>query len=480
MTKFQHLMNGANLVALITLSAPALSQTVGNPNRVDDFTPENAIVDTSIPFAIGASEAQQSLRGAFGWPTFQEGLVEGVYFRFDPDGYARFSPNPRLDVDVFEVLCKSRTNECLARKGDLTILLSQQGQLQLQISDAMSTDSFFLSEGVGEIQVPERVLQPLDLQMENLLASSTELIVRRGTEEVSRHSLRGFLATTSYLRWIFSQQDYSVLPRGWPVPNPRSPGGQSQGTQTVDWQSPMPQPQFVAIATPVPDVAADSDIDQRLAELQEMIKALRDPESTEAVVPEAAGAALPAKAEETQQLELIAAQLTEELELLRNATQTTMAMPVQEGTVLSYDANMEYLDQGVTDMKAKPVGEEERTTSDKLAFLIEELGLDLRTAVAVLELAPARPGVPASNADMTSPATLRQEGSYTDALEMNLASAAPDEDFLLQLLSQAPVPDAQPETVDATVPIATVDEYLLLADYFHSAVLPALNNAPPN
>lgn len=480
MTKFQHLMNSASLVALITLSAPALSQTVGNPNRVDDFTPENAIVDTSIPFAIGASEAQQSLRGAFGWPTFQEGLVEGVYFRFDPDGYARFSPNPRLDVDVFEVLCKSRTNECLARKGDLTVLLSQKGQLQLQISDAMSTDSFFLSEGVGEIQVPERVLQPLDLQMENLLASSTELIVRRGAEEVSRHSLRGFLATASYLRWIFAQQDYAVLPRGWPVPNPRSPGGQSQGTQTVDWQSPMPQPQFVAIATPVPDVVTDSDIDQRLAELQEMIKALRDPELTEADVSEAAGAALPAKAEETQQLELIAAQLTEELELLRKATQTTLAMPVQEGTVQSYDAHMGALDQAATDMMAQPEGEAERTTSDKLAFLIEELGLDLRTAVAVLELAPARPDIPASNVDIVSPAALSQEDSNADNLGMNLVSAAPDEDFLLQLLSQAPVPEPQAEMDVATVPIATVDEYLLLADYFHSAVLPALKSAPPN
>ena len=62
------------------------------------------ILDTSVLFAIGAREAEQALRGAFGWPTFQEGFVDQVYFRFDPDGYARFSPSPRLDEDVFEVI----------------------------------------------------------------------------------------------------------------------------------------------------------------------------------------------------------------------------------------------------------------------------------------------------------------------------------------------------------------------------------------
>ena len=161
------------LVALshVVLGGLSLAQTATAPVRVEEFTAENAIMDTSIPFAIGASEARQSLRGAFGWPTFQEGLVEGVYFRFDPDGYARFSPNPRLDVDVFEVLCKSRTQECHGRKAGLTVFLTPQGQLQLALEGVIAGDGFYLSEGVSEIQIPERVLQPLDLQMENLLAS---------------------------------------------------------------------------------------------------------------------------------------------------------------------------------------------------------------------------------------------------------------------------------------------------------------------
>ena len=85
------------------------------PSGAEAFTPDNAILNTAVPFAVGAREAQQSLRTAFGWPTFQEGLVKGVYFRFDPDGYARFSPSPRLDTDVFEVICRPRTYTCMAR-----------------------------------------------------------------------------------------------------------------------------------------------------------------------------------------------------------------------------------------------------------------------------------------------------------------------------------------------------------------------------
>ena len=73
------------LFLALGVAAPGFGQDIANRGE-DDFAPENAIIDVSIPFAIGAREARQELRGAFGWPTFQEGLVEGVYFRFDPDG----------------------------------------------------------------------------------------------------------------------------------------------------------------------------------------------------------------------------------------------------------------------------------------------------------------------------------------------------------------------------------------------------------
>lgn len=265
------------LSALVPLSTNA--QSVDLNARPAEFTAESAIVDTAIPFAIGASEARQSLRGAFGWPTFQEGLVEGVYFRFDPDGYARFSPNPRLDVDVFEVLCKARTKDCHARKAGLTVLLTARGQLQLAVEGVIAGDSFFLSEGVSEIQVPERVLQPLDVQLEHLLSSSLELVVRRGGEEVSRHSLRGFLAATAYLRWIANNQDYAVLPRDWPVPNGRQINDAQRLTQNATWQSPMPQPQVIAItstpATSAPLQGEADRIEAQLEDLRGMLETLR-------------------------------------------------------------------------------------------------------------------------------------------------------------------------------------------------------------
>ncbi|WP_294222134.1 hypothetical protein [uncultured Shimia sp.] len=221
----------------------AAQPALGQDRSAEAFASENAILDTAIPFAIGAREARQALRGAFGWPSFQEGLVQGVYFRFDPDGYARFAPTPRLDVDVFEVICRPRTFACAARKDGLEVFLTERGQLQMRLEHALAGDMFYVSEGVSEIQVPERILQPLDVQLELLLGAGGELSTRRGATEVGRVSLKGFSAVTAYLRWIAARQDYSVLPRGWPVPNAESAGGM---TQPAAWNSPMPQPQVVA------------------------------------------------------------------------------------------------------------------------------------------------------------------------------------------------------------------------------------------
>jgi len=183
------------------------------------FLPENAILDTSILFSIGAREAQQELRGSYGWDTFQEGLVEGVYFRFDPDGYARFSPNPRLDADLFEVLCRPRTLNCVARKGPLSMAINAQGLLQLSIEGVAAGDQFFISDMINEIELPDRIMMPLDPSFENVLAVGGDLIIRRGQNQTNRISLIGFSAVTSYLRWILAEQDYLALPRNWPIPN---------------------------------------------------------------------------------------------------------------------------------------------------------------------------------------------------------------------------------------------------------------------
>ena len=89
------------VAAIAALAAPLHTQSA----QQEGFENTTEILDTGILFAIGAREAEQALRSSFGWPTFQEGFVDQVYFRFDPDGYARFSPNPRLDDNVFEVVC---------------------------------------------------------------------------------------------------------------------------------------------------------------------------------------------------------------------------------------------------------------------------------------------------------------------------------------------------------------------------------------
>lgn len=266
-------------------SVPATTPDAGP----DAFTSENAILDTAIPFAIGARQAEQALRGSFGWPTFQEGVVEGVYFRFDPDGYARFAPTPRLDSDVFEVICKPRTRTCVGRKGPLTVLLTARGQIQLQLEDTRPGDRFFVAEGVTEIELPPSILQPLEPQMELLLAAGGELVVRRGNTEAERISLMGFYPVSAYLRWVAAGQDYSVLPRGWPVP---SSVPSDSITRPATWASPMPQPQSWptqaipesgAEATVVPTGApafppGDSATDpaREVAEVRGELRALRE------------------------------------------------------------------------------------------------------------------------------------------------------------------------------------------------------------
>lgn len=234
-------------VTLIWPPAPTLAQARAETSSLS-FDSDNAILDTAIPFAIGAREARQSLRGSFGWATFQEGLVDGVYFRFDPDGYARFSSSPRLDTDVFEVICRPRTFTCEGRKGPLTIILTGRGQLQLKIENVARGDTLHVTEGVAEIELPERILQPLDIQLENLLMAGGELVVRRGGEDFHSISLVGLYPISTYLRWVAARQDYTVMPRGWPVPNSKSNDANGGLTQALNWISPMPQPQILPMA----------------------------------------------------------------------------------------------------------------------------------------------------------------------------------------------------------------------------------------
>lgn len=182
------------------------------------ITNSTQILDTSVLFAIGAREAEQAIRGSFGWPTFQEGFVDRVYFRFDPDGYARFSESPRLDEDVFEVICAESSTSCKAQKPGLEIGLTVEGRVQLIIAGITPEDTFYVSDRKAELPLPPSILDPLDSRLETLLSSGGTLSVKRELETVQQISLSGFSAVATYLRWVAQDQSPRVFPRGWPVP----------------------------------------------------------------------------------------------------------------------------------------------------------------------------------------------------------------------------------------------------------------------
>ena len=271
------LRTGLFVLGLFTYNMSA-AQQAPQQTPEDSFASENAVLDTSILFAIGAREARQELRGAFGWPTFQEGLVDGVYFRFDPDGYARFAPTPRLDSDVFEVICRPRTLVCMGRKDTLQVTLNNRGQVQLEMSNIAENDEFIMSDGISELPLPPTILQPLEPRMELLLSSGGDLVVRRNGAEAHRLSLEGFGAVIPYLRWVAARQDYTVLPRGWPVPNSLMSDESASLTQTTLWPSPMPQPNLAPQAAPagvVPTNSVDPQIGADVAEVRGELNILR-------------------------------------------------------------------------------------------------------------------------------------------------------------------------------------------------------------
>lgn len=208
-----------NIIAPLMCSLLMVNPASAQSNASDTTESSTAILDTAIPFAIGAREGEQSIRGSFGWPTFQEGFVEGVYFRFDPDGYARFSTSPRLDEDVFEVICQNATTICVARKDGLEIGLTEKGKPQIRISGITPIDKFFISDRKSELPLPNTILGPLDQRLEALLSSGGDLIIRRELETLQTLSLSGFSAAVTYLRWVAQNQASFIFPRGWPAPS---------------------------------------------------------------------------------------------------------------------------------------------------------------------------------------------------------------------------------------------------------------------
>lgn len=463
-------------------AAPAQTTAAAGADPAS-FASENAILDTAIPFAIGAREARQSLRGAFGWPTFQEGLVEGVYFRFDPDGYARFAPTPRLDTDVFEVVCRPRTYTCMGRKGDLTVLLNNRGQLQLKLEGVQQGDSFFVSEGVNEIQIPDRVLQPLDVQMETLLATGTDLTVRRGDNQVTDVSLKGFAGVTAYLRWVAARQDYSVLPRGWPVPNSQGEDSAGSMTQAGNWASPMPQPQILGpgFAPAGGGAPVETEVAEVRGELNILRELLLERSAQYAGTVQPAGGGMEARIAELQQE---ADSIRQEISALQQGGSPVMetrpgwpaagvapaaAPPAPEGSMPQpAEEILAAAQAGNTDMVQASVPEvaesEAEQTARRLQYLMSELGMDLGTAVAVLQMksSAAPPDQPAG---MMEPASLPVPGQQA------ASGALYRDDVVEQILQELEIEAGLPQAAAPQPPepqYAAPQQHELLSRYFRS------------
>ncbi len=292
------------------------------------------------------------------------------------------------------------------------MFLNEPRQIQLKIDNVVAGDTFHVVEGVSEIQVPERVIQPLDLQLETLLSSGGELSARRGGNEISRISLKGFAAVSAYLRWIAARQDYAVLPRGWPVPNGRT--GEEIGlvTQPGSWTSPMPQPQVLALEPVVtspssPTEGAESTLALRaeIAELKQLLKNDATALPMEAVTtPVFERAATPAGqyAQSMQVSDLIEtiAELQTEVANLRTSRQAPLSLTTAKPE-LRTEMKTETIDVNVTETGSNTP----EVTAERLEFLMQELGLDLQTAVTVIQMAePAATDLETTSAGVVTPA----------------------------------------------------------------------------
>ncbi len=457
---------------ILAASAIGTTSNAQDPGATTGFEPENAILDTAIPFAIGAREARQDLRGSFGWPTFQEGLVEGVYFRFDPDGYARFAPAPRLDTDVFEVLCRPATTNCQGRKGDLIVFLNTQGALQLEVQDYRASDQIFVSEGLTEIELPPTVMMPLDARLESLLSVGGDLVIRRGDIEKSRVSLTGFGAVTTYLRWVASRQNPTSFPRGWPVPGDTAPSTNRFESSTWDptvlrnQSAPIIQREQAAAA---PEQSDDtSNVERDLLALAQALNVQTAPNT--ATLPQV-----------WAQPPVTAAPLQEngEVAALQQQVQTLLAEIARLQTKPTFHTQQSET-WPIPQQKPAPPPV---SNPEHLSYLVEELGMNVADAIDILNRRDNRQsgaaipdlGTQVSEILPNRPRQSTQAARSSFSVRTQTSRDALVEDILNELIAELPEEDPPEPSVDraddqisgASVSNETT-EFELLSDYLRS------------
>jgi hypothetical protein len=175
----------------------ALAATIG---LAGSLAAQVAIVDTTRPFVKGAVEQESAMRGPMGWPTYQEGMAGPLYYRLDPDGYARFGPSERLDADYWEVTCSPDPVDCIGRRGDVTLRVESDGLPSVELENAAPQDRFRLDSAATEALTLDEIASPARAPV--LLAAS----VLTAEESGRSMPVDGLAAVAAYIRWAEGAQ----------------------------------------------------------------------------------------------------------------------------------------------------------------------------------------------------------------------------------------------------------------------------------
>ncbi len=210
-------MNVALRVGVVCylFGAPTASLAVESPNLVETIT----TIDTSIPFAPGAEEHLINVRGPFGQPSFQQGFIEGMHFRIDPDGGALFSRDPRLRNNVFEVECENGITSCIAKRGAVRLSIDTDGLLIFGLDADAAFDAIYLGYGPFDIDQLEDSWKKLNTSLNtvsvDVLAGYDQMVAVKDGKLAQKIPLEGILVVGTYLKWVVDGQPVKVLPASW-------------------------------------------------------------------------------------------------------------------------------------------------------------------------------------------------------------------------------------------------------------------------
>ncbi len=174
---------------------------------------QEAVIATDRPFAPGAVEKEQDLRGTAGWPTYQEGVADGLFYRFDPDGYARFIEDERQEG--WEIVCMSwpRTS-CTATRGEVTLTVSDNQRIDVAVAGAPAEARFFLENGEDRSGTLGSLFSNTPVAD---LPHAKALVPEHGGEPLP---IGGLVTVARYIGWI---QNGGTVPPALELPSPALP-----------------------------------------------------------------------------------------------------------------------------------------------------------------------------------------------------------------------------------------------------------------